>query len=78
MIISMDRFDNTSSALIPISSVDKYGDANQNERIQILCCGLGVGFFWATVAFELDDADILPLVHTEEYFKDGYNLDDQV
>ena len=77
MLVSMDRFGNTSSASIPISLVDKYGDTD-GETVKALCCGFGVGLSWSSVAFEIAAADILPLVHTDAYFKDGYNLDDQV
>lgn len=78
MLVSMDRFGNTSSASIPISLVDKYGEIDKADKIAALCCGFGVGLSWATVALEIAASDIRPLVHTEEYFKDGYNLDDQV
>ena len=78
MLVSMDRFGNTSSASIPISLVDKYGDIADEKIINALCCGFGVGLSWSTVAFEMNAKDILPLVHTDEYFKDGYNLDDQI
>lgn len=78
MLVSMDRFGNTSSASIPISLVDKYGEEHNNKSIRALCCGFGVGLSWATVALELNDGDILSLVHTDKYFKDGYNLDDQI
>ena len=78
MLVSMDRFGNTSSASIPISLVDKYGDITDEKKINALCCGFGVGLSWSTVAFEMNTKDILPLVHTDGYFKDGYNLDDQI
>ena len=78
MLVSMDRFGNTSSASIPISLVDKYGESEDTDSIRALCCGFGVGLSWATVAIEIAASDILPLVHTDEYFKDGYNPDDRV
>lgn len=78
MLVSMDRFGNTSSASIPISLVDKYGEQNTGEVIRALCCGFGIGLSWSTVAFDIKVDDILPLVHTDDYFKDGYNLDDQI
>ena len=77
MLVSMDRFGNTSSASIPVSLVDRYGEANEGT-IKTLCCGFGVGLSWSTVAFNIAASDILPLVHTDGYFSDGYNLDDQV
>lgn len=76
MLVSMDRFGNTSSASIPLTLVDKYGEAEE-KSVNALCCGFGVGLSWASVAFEISTEDILPLVHTDEYFSDGYNLDDQ-
>lgn len=78
MLVSMDRFGNTSSASIPISLVDKYGENGNEDKINALCCGFGVGLSWATVAFEISTADIFPLIHTDEYFKDGYNPDDRM
>lgn len=76
MLISMNRFANTSSASIPITLVNEYGDGEDKE-IRALCCGFGVGLSWATVEISINTRDILPLVHTDEYFKDGYNMDDQ-
>lgn len=77
MLVSMNKFGNTSSASIPITLVDKYGDVNEEKTVNALCCGFGVGLSWATAALEINTKDILPLVHTDEYFKDGYNVDDQ-
>lgn len=75
MIISMDRFGNTSSSSIPLTLVDKYGEKN-GETIKALCCGYGVGLSWSTVALELNTNDIYQLVHTDDYYRDGYNVDD--
>lgn len=75
MLISMDRFGNTSSSSIPLTLVDKYGNM-QGETVKALCCGYGVGLSWATVALELNTDEIYQLVHTDEYYKDGYNVDD--
>ncbi len=70
--ISMDRFGNTSSSSIPITIVDKYGECEDNEEIRELCCGFGVGLSWSTVDLRLQTKDILPLIHTDEFFVDGY------
>lgn len=78
MLVSLDKFGNTSSASIPISLVDKYGAEENDKTIKALCCGFGVGLSWATVSIDLAIKDILPLVYTSEYFKDGYNLDEQM
>lgn len=75
MLLSMDRFGNTSSSSIPLTIVDKYGDT-ENGKVKALCCGYGVGLSWATVALELNADEIYQLVHTDDYYKDGYNVDD--
>lgn len=78
MLVSLDRFGNTSSASIPISLIDKYGEMKDEKTIRALCCGFGVGLSWATVAFEIALADILPLIHVDDFFRDGYNLNEQM
>lgn len=74
-LVSIDEFGNTSSASIPISLVKEYGDVNENKDIRALMCGFGVGLSWSTVDAYINVNDILPLVHTDESFDDGYDLD---
>lgn len=76
MPISMRRFANTSSASIPVTLVDLYGENQEKKEICALCCGFGVGLSWGSMELRLDTRDILPLVHTDEYFRDGFNLED--
>ena len=71
-LVSINRFGNTSSSSIPISLVNTYGEDVRNETIKALCCGFGVGLSWSTVALNINICDILPLVHTNEYYDDGY------
>ena len=71
-LISINRFGNTSSSSIPITIVNAYGDLDEDREINALCCGFGVGLSWATAAIKVNCKDILPLVHTDEYFVDGY------
>ena len=76
MLVSMNKFGNTSSSSIPITLVHHYGEQQEDKEINALCCGFGVGLSWSTVALKLNVNDILPLVHTDEYFQDGYNAED--
>lgn len=71
-LISLNRFGNTSSSSIPITLVYKYGDQEENREIKALCCGFGIGLSWSTVAIRMNQKDILPLIHTDDYFVDGY------
>ena len=72
VLISLNRFGNTSSSSIPITLVDKYGECDEERMINALCSGFGVGLSWSTVALPINVKDIFPLVHTDEFFDDGY------
>lgn len=72
-LISLDKFGNTSSSSIPISLVKEYGDKKDGRDIHALMCGFGVGLSWSTVDAYISENDILPIIHTDEYFEDGYS-----
>ncbi|MCR4754941.1 MAG: ketoacyl-ACP synthase III [Lachnospiraceae bacterium] len=70
--ISIDVFGNTSSSSIPITLVRHYGDEMNTSKIHALMCGYGVGLSWSVVDAYIDVEDVLPLIHTDEYYADGY------
>lgn len=72
VLVSIDEFGNTSSASIPISLVKELGDRKDSNIIKPLMCGFGVGLSWSILSAEIETRDILPLIHTDEYFIDGY------
>ena len=72
LFISLNKFANTSSSSIPITIVDKYGEEDDDRDVKLLCCGFGVGLSWSTVALQISVRDIYPLVHTDDYYADGY------
>ena len=78
LFISLNKFANTSSSSIPITLVDKYGDVEEGRTINALCCGFGVGLSWSTLALPINTKDIYPLVHTDEYFVDGFPHDEDI
>ena len=78
VLISLNQFANTSSSSIPITLVYKYGDMQDNKTINALCCGYGIGLSWSTLALPINVADIYPLVHTDDYFVDGYPHDEDI
>ncbi|MDD6235711.1 MAG: ketoacyl-ACP synthase III [Lachnospiraceae bacterium] len=76
LLISLNKFANTSSSSIPLTLVNEYGESKEDETVTALCCGFGVGLSWGTVGVRINKKNILPLVHTDEYYKDGYNIKD--
>lgn len=75
-LVSIDEFGNTSSSSIPISFVKEYGENAEDRDIRALMCGFGVGLSWSTVDAFINIKDILPLIHTDEAFEDGYGLEE--
>ena len=73
--VSLNKFGNTSSSSVPITLVDQYGEETENRTINALCCGFGIGLSWSTLALPIETKDIYPLVHTDEYFVDGFMPD---
>lgn len=71
VLISLDRFGNTSGASIPVCLVDRYGDESEG-KIRLLTSGFGVGLSWGVLSFEMDKKDIFPLVTGADIFEDGY------
>jgi 3-oxoacyl-[acyl-carrier-protein] synthase III len=71
MLSSIEIFANTSSASIPNTIVNGYGEDCSLDILRFLCCGFGVGLSWAAVELRLSPSQILPLIHTDEWFDDG-------
>ena len=78
VLVSLNKFANTSSSSIPITLVYKYGEENNDKVIKALCCGFGVGLSWSTIALPINVKDIYPLIHTDDYFIDGYPHDEEL
>lgn len=71
LLVSIDRYANTSAASIPLSFVQKYGELKAGNNLHSLICGYGVGLSWAAGIIDVNVNDILPLIETDEYFDDG-------
>lgn len=69
--VSIDKFANTSSASIPLTISEEYGDDNSDKEKRFLTCGFGVGLSWATVEFSVCAKDIFPVIYTNDWFDDG-------
>lgn len=68
--ISLDNFGNTSVTSIPLTLSNSFG--NVNDKIyHFMMCGFGVGLSWGIFTASIKTEDILPIIYTEDYFKEG-------
>lgn len=70
--VSLDRFGNTSGASVPLTIVDKYGECNDGQELNLLTSGYGVGLSWGVVSFKINVNDIFPLTIGKDTYDDGY------
>lgn len=59
---SLTNFGNTSSATIPLTLVTELRNELQNQKLQIVGCGFGVGLSWGTVYFSTDKICVPELI----------------
>lgn len=69
--ICLDRYGNCSAPSIPMAICDAYGNENKDESINTMMCGFGVGLSWGVCSAEINKADILPIIETDEIFTEG-------
>ena len=69
LLVSIDRFGNTSGASIPLALVDRYGGQRMGG-IQALMSGFGVGLSWAVMSAALNTEDIFPMIYSDDYYED--------
>lgn len=72
MPISMDRYGNTSSVSIPLTIADLCQREQVKEQIHFITSGFGVGLSWGVADLTMDSEDILPIIETDDYFKEAF------
>lgn len=68
--LCLDRYGNTSSVSIPLALCDYYGERSDTQQ-RVLACGFGVGLAWGVSTFQLDPNRVLPIIETDDYYKEG-------
>lgn len=69
--ITLDRYGNTSGASAIVSLCDVYGNADEDQTIKVLACGFGIGISLGATSFDINTADILPIMEDDEIFTEG-------
>lgn len=70
VLISYDKYGNTSSASIPITLCHNFGSNKESANLRFVSCGFGVGLSIGITCWEIDQSNILPVIETDEYFSD--------
>lgn len=68
--LSLDRYGNSSGTTIPVTICDAFA-GKEPRHIHALMSGFGVGLSWAVSTLDFDTADVLPIFHTDEYYKEA-------
>ena len=69
VLISCDRFGNTSSASIPLTIVSELSDKGAGIK-RIFACGFGIGLSWGICVFDVDLETIKPVIQSDYYYND--------
>lgn len=72
--VSLTEYGNTDSASIPVGIVDLCEKLEDRKKLNLIVSGFGIGLSWAVVSFEIDTADVLPMIVTDDYFKEGKDV----
>lgn len=72
MPISMDRYGNTSSVSIPLTITDCMNNEKCTGKKHLITSGFGIGLSWGIADFSMDAEDVLPIIETDDYFKEAY------
>ncbi|MEG2623284.1 MAG: ketoacyl-ACP synthase III [Clostridia bacterium] len=70
--ISMDRYGNTNGSSIPVTLADLCEHGVEKEKLSIIASGFGIGLSWGIVSFDIEVKNVLPIIHTDAVFTEGY------
>lgn len=69
LLVSIDRYGNTSGVSIPLTLCDFYGE--KQGEFKVLACAFGLGLGWGVTTLHINAECIYPIVETDDYFKEG-------
>lgn len=72
--VSLMEYGNTDSASVPVGIVDLCEKLEKNRKLNLITSGFGVGLSWGIVSFEIDSGDVLPMIATDDYFREGKDV----
>lgn len=72
--VSLTEYGNTDGASVPVGIVDLCEKSELPERLNLITAGFGIGLSWGIVSFQIDRKDVLPMIFTDDYYKEGKNV----
>lgn len=69
--VSIEEFGNTSVESIPITIVHCLAGQKMMKPLNVILSGFGVGLSWGNLYLELDNPVILPMIFTNDFYKEG-------
>lgn len=72
--ISLSEYGNTDGASVPVGIVDLCERLLEKKKLRLITSGFGIGLSWGIVSFEIDSGSVLPMIVTDDYFKEGKNV----
>jgi len=45
-----------------------------DKKLKLLVSGFGIGLSWGIAGIEINTSDVLPVIFTDEYFEEGYQI----
>ena len=66
---SLKDYGNTSGASVPLSICSNIDSFNNRKNVNMFTCGFGIGLSWSMAYINLETANILPVIYTDEVFE---------
>ena len=72
--VSIVEYGNVSGSTVPLTLVDAMTKKSTKlpKTLKILACSFGVGLSWGVNSFFINSDDILPLIETDEFYKEAF------
>jgi 3-oxoacyl-[acyl-carrier-protein] synthase-3 len=74
MPVSIDKYGNTDGASIPLGVADLCQRLDGDRTLRLVVSGFGIGLSWGIAGFDIRVQDVLPVIFTDEYFEEGFDV----
>lgn len=72
--VSLTEYGNTAGASVPVGIVDLCEKLHESRKLKLITSGFGIGLSWGCVSFEINTDDVLPMIVTDDYFREDCDV----